>query len=136
MATYYSIDDGHGNQITTGLQDLRRARKIAQRHSNESGLTTLLYSSDDEINEVVRPKSVKKIASLPQHATAKAPYYHVYAPDGFESAHRSLAAAERAAKLGAKNRRMEYRVYVTSSTGMTGSGHGTLVYTASPPRRY
>ena len=62
-------------------------------------------------------------------------YYHVYAPDEFESAHRSLDAAERAAKRGAKNRRMEYRVYLTSVHGMTGGGHGSLVYTAPPPRR-
>ena len=61
--------------------------------------------------------------------------YHVYAPDGFESAHRSLEAAERAARRGAKKRRMEYRVYLTSLSGSTGRGHGTLAYTAPPPRR-
>ena len=61
--------------------------------------------------------------------------YHVYAPDGFESAHRSLEAAERAARRGAKKRRMEYRVYLTSASGYTGGGHGTLAYTASPPKR-
>ena len=61
--------------------------------------------------------------------------YHVYAPDGFESAHRSLEAAERAARRGAKNRRMEYRVYLTSPSGFTGGGHGTLAYTAVPPKR-
>lgn len=62
--------------------------------------------------------------------------YHVYAPDGFESAHRSLDAAERAARRGAKNRRLEYRVYLTSPTGFTGPGQGTLAYTALPPKRH
>lgn len=61
--------------------------------------------------------------------------YHVYAPDGFESAHRSLNAAERAARQGAKNRRMEYRVYLTDVYGVTGGGRGTLVYSAPPRRR-
>lgn len=67
--------------------------------------------------------------------TNQALRYHVYAPDGFESAHRSLAAAERAARQGARNRRMEFRVYLTSPYGYTGGGQGTLAYTAQPPRR-
>lgn len=60
--------------------------------------------------------------------------YHVYAPDGFESAHKSPEAAERAARRGAQRRRVEYRVYLTNPSGFTGGGHGTLVYTASPPK--
>ena len=62
-------------------------------------------------------------------------YYHVYAPDGFESAHRSLDAAERTARRGAKNRRMKYRMYLTDAHGVTGGGRGSLVYSAAPPRR-
>lgn len=72
--------------------------------------------------------------ALTDHAGMKAAY-HVYAPDGFESAHRSLEAAEQAARRGAKNRRMEYRVYLTSPSGFTGGEHGTLTYTAAPPKR-
>jgi len=61
--------------------------------------------------------------------------YHVYAPDGFESAHSTLQAAEQAAKKGAKNRRIQYRVYLTGPSGYTGKDQGTLAYTADPPKR-
>ena len=139
MSTYYTIDDGHGDLITTGLQNLRQAREIAQSHANTSGLATNLYSSDREIDEVIQPSKAVKSSQIAMkresHATMKAASYHVYAPDGFESAHRSLEAAERAARRGAKNRRLEYRVYLTSSTGFTGGGLGTRVYTANPPKR-
>ena len=53
--------------------------------------------------------------------------YHVYAEDGFETAHKSQAAAERAAKRGAKARRLEYRVVKTDAHGLTGGGHGSTV---------
>jgi hypothetical protein len=53
--------------------------------------------------------------------------YHVYAPDGFESAHRSLAAAEKAAQRGANRRRMVYLVVACDAFGMTGGGHGKVV---------
>lgn len=71
------------------------------------------------------------------HATKRAASkrYHVYARDGFESAHSSLDAAERAARRGAKNRRMEYRVYLSDAYGLTGPSRGTLAYTAPAPRR-
>lgn len=58
--------------------------------------------------------------------------YHVYAEDGFESAHRSLAAASRAAKRGAQRRRMTYRVVECSLYGLTGGGHGTVVVEVRP----
>jgi hypothetical protein len=76
-----------------------------------------------------------KASPRSRHTTETATLYHVYAPDGFESAHRSLNAAERMARRGAKNRRLEYRVYLADAHGMTGGGHGTLAYTANPPRR-
>lgn len=58
--------------------------------------------------------------------------FHVYADDGFESAHRSEAAAVRAAKRGAKARRVGYAVIRTSAEGYTGSGHGTVVARFGP----
>lgn len=57
--------------------------------------------------------------------------YHVYAIDGYESAHRTEAAAVKAAKRGAKLRRIEYRVYRTDRQGLTGGGHGTLVWSSA-----
>lgn len=53
--------------------------------------------------------------------------FHVYAIDGFESAHRSEAAAIKAAKRGAKNRKVEYRVIKCGPSGFTGAGQGTTV---------
>ena len=38
----YGIDDGDGNQITTGLPE-HTARKTAQRMANERGVTLYLY---------------------------------------------------------------------------------------------
>lgn len=55
--------------------------------------------------------------------------YHVYAEDGFESAHKSAAAAQMAAKRGSKRRGLEYRVVETGANGMTGSGNGSVVAT-------
>ena len=52
--------------------------------------------------------------------------YHVYAYDGFESAHRSRVAAERAARRGSKIRHMEYHV-VRAESGYTSSSHGVTV---------
>jgi hypothetical protein len=54
--------------------------------------------------------------------------YHVYAEDGFESSHRSQAAAERAAKRGHQRRGVHYEVVQTSAYGLTGGGHGARVY--------
>lgn len=53
--------------------------------------------------------------------------FHVYAPDGYESAHRSLDAAKRAAKRGSKRRGLLYTVVATDAYGMTGGGHGHTV---------
>lgn len=58
--------------------------------------------------------------------------YHVYAPDGYESSHRSETAAIRAARMGARRRRMPYRVVATDVYGLTGGGHGTLVCEVQP----
>lgn len=60
--------------------------------------------------------------------------YHVYAEDGFESAHRSRNAAERAAKRGATRRRVEYRV-IEADGGYTGGGHGITLAVFEPPKR-
>lgn len=51
MTTTYSIDDGHSNQITTGLSE-RDARTTAQRIANERGESVYLYSGDSEPVEI------------------------------------------------------------------------------------
>lgn len=61
--------------------------------------------------------------------------YHVYAPDGFESAHHTFGAAQRAARRGAKRRAMTYRIVQCDVYGFTGGGHGTLLKTVSPCTR-
>jgi hypothetical protein len=53
--TYYAIDDGHGNALTTGLAP-EVARKTAQRMANERGSAVYLYEvpgsgADDESEE-------------------------------------------------------------------------------------
>lgn len=60
--------------------------------------------------------------------------FHVYAEDGFESAHRSLRAAISAAKRGAKRRNLCYEV-VRATNGYTGGGHGTSVFSSPKCRR-
>ncbi len=54
--------------------------------------------------------------------------YHVFTEDGFESAHRSLAAAEKAAKRGHKNRGMAYAVIECDPYhGLTGGGYVRVI---------
>ncbi len=48
MMTIYSIDDGHGNQLTAGLQGYNAARKAAQQRANDLGETVYLYASEDD----------------------------------------------------------------------------------------
>jgi hypothetical protein len=62
--------------------------------------------------------------------------FHVYAIDGFESAHASAAAAIRAAKRGAKARRVLYTVVRCSASGHTGAGNGSEIWASngSPAR--
>lgn len=60
-------------------------------------------------------------------AMTKTPF-HVYAEDGFESAHRSAAAAIHAAKCGQARRRVSYCVFKCDAYGLTGSGHGAKVW--------
>lgn len=52
MATY-SIDDAHGNQLTTGLQE-HNARQVAQAKADSRGEPVYLYEvgSDDEPEEI------------------------------------------------------------------------------------
>lgn len=57
--------------------------------------------------------------------------YHVYAIDGFESAHKTAAAAIKAAKRGTKRRRMLYTVVKCSLAGYTGAGHGTEIWASN-----
>lgn len=53
--------------------------------------------------------------------------YHVYADDGYESAHATEQAALRAAVRGACRRRVPYRVVRVNVYRLTGGGHGSLV---------
>jgi hypothetical protein len=46
MLTTYSIDDGHGNLITTGLAS-QTARSTAQRIADERGESVYLYADPD-----------------------------------------------------------------------------------------
>lgn len=48
--TYYSIDTGTGDQITTGLSELD-ARRVAKAEANRRGEPVYLYSSDDGPND-------------------------------------------------------------------------------------
>jgi hypothetical protein len=43
--TNYSIDDQHGNEITTGLNE-RNARATAQKIANKRGETVYLYADE------------------------------------------------------------------------------------------
>lgn len=45
-ATYWSIDTGDGNQLTTGLQPEIHARRVAQRMANDRGEPVYLYSNE------------------------------------------------------------------------------------------
>jgi len=56
--------------------------------------------------------------------------FHVYAIDGYESAHASRAAAIRAAKRGAKRRGVKYTVVKCSPSGYTGAGNGTEIWSS------
>jgi len=50
----YSIDDGHGNLITAGLQDEAHARRTAQSQADRRGESVYLYEvgcADDEFEE-------------------------------------------------------------------------------------
>lgn len=54
LSTTYSIDDGHSNAITSGLQGYDRARQIAQRIADERGESVYLYSvseSDEDYEQ-------------------------------------------------------------------------------------
>jgi hypothetical protein len=64
----------------------------------------------------------------PREAARGSTPYHVYAEDGFESAHRTEAAARQAAQRGSRRRpRVQYDVVKTDAYGLTGGGHGTLI---------
>lgn len=65
--------------------------------------------------------------------TTTTTWFHVYAEDGFESSHRSEAAATRAAQRGFARRRVHYRVVRSDVHGATGGGRSTLVFTTAQP---
>jgi hypothetical protein len=52
--TTYAIDDGNGNQLTTGVQLRGEAQRIAQRKANERGEVVAVYTlegSEDSTGE-------------------------------------------------------------------------------------
>jgi hypothetical protein len=58
--TYYSIDDGDGNQVTTGLQSYDQAMSIAQARANRDRSACLVYSNDPlDDGEVVEAEAQK-----------------------------------------------------------------------------
>lgn len=57
--------------------------------------------------------------------------YHVYAIDGFESAHSTARAAIEAAKRGAKRRNVLYTVVKCSLSGFTGAGNGEEIWASN-----
>ena len=61
----------------------------------------------------------------------KTKQFHVYALDGFESAHSSARAAVTAAKRGAKLRGVLYTVVRCSLSGYTGAGNGTEIWASN-----
>lgn len=73
MATnYYSIDDGDGNQITTGVAP-HLVSRMAQRMADERGEAVYYYGSDDEGGadsiEVVPSISHCSVCGKPTHAS-------------------------------------------------------------------
>lgn len=64
MANYYGLDDGDGNQITTGLSP-HNAREVAQRMADDRGKTLYLYEdglSDEDAetqeSEAIEPSTL------------------------------------------------------------------------------
>ena len=53
--TTYSIDDAHGNQLTTGFSREIEARESAQRLANHRGETVYLYSDESDRIEAIEP---------------------------------------------------------------------------------
>lgn len=85
--------------------------------------------------QAVPPRAVRAARAPKRRANPRKTPFHVYARDGFESAHSSLAAAKRAAARGARKRGQRYEVVKVSAHGVTGAGHGDVVAVAEPPRR-
>ena len=54
MTMVYSVDDGHGTQLTTGLQEAE-AHRVAQRLADERGETVYLYGPRIEGTEAIEP---------------------------------------------------------------------------------
>lgn len=59
---------------------------------------------------------------------AKEKPFHVYAEDGFESAHSTERAAVTAAKRGQQRRGVRYAVIACDQYGLTGGGRGAPVW--------
>lgn len=57
---YYSIYDGHGNELATGIQGDKVARKAAQAKANQLGHTVYLCDSEQPDDmEAIRPEKTK-----------------------------------------------------------------------------
>lgn len=75
---------------------------------------------------LARGPTIRQITNM-----TNAKKFHVYAIDGFESAHSTEAAAVRAAKRGVKNRRVLYTVVKCGANGLTGGGNGAVVWSSA-----
>ena len=71
------------------------------------------------------PWATKEMVTMSTNSTAM---FHVYAVDGFESAHKTAAAAIMAAKRGAARRGVLYTVVRCDAYGLTGGGHGVEIW--------
>ncbi len=54
MIEYYSIDDGHGQQLATGLE-LSVAWKVARRRARERGESVYIYGYGEDVPEEIEP---------------------------------------------------------------------------------
>lgn len=66
-ALTYAVDDGNGNQLTTGL-DANTARRTAQRMADERNESVYLYAiggEADETYEEIEPSGLVTIETMP-----------------------------------------------------------------------
>jgi hypothetical protein len=75
----------------------------------------------------IRHDKAQQVAALEdeQMTTSR---FHVYAVDGYESAHKTAAAAIRAAKRGSAKRGVLYTVIKCDLYGYTGGGQGVEIW--------
>lgn len=122
------------------LDAVQAYRKVSNQHGSFwiDGYDAAIDSSRGAYAEP-GPRLAKKYALVKNgqslRMNPKLTPFHVYAEDGFESAHQTQAAAEKAAKRGAKLRGSTYKVVKTSVYGLTGSDHGHTVAEFPDSRR-